>query len=100
MPTIWIDGTWHDRDSGKISVFDHGLLYGDGVFEGIRVYAGKVFKLPEHLDRLWESAHAVLMEIPMPKAELGRVMEAAVGPCGLGEADHGAVVPPGGGERG
>src|ERR1041385_5250845 len=61
MPTIWIDGKWHDESSAKVSVFDHGLLYGDGVFEGIRVYAGKVFKLPEHLDRLWESAHAVML---------------------------------------
>ena len=86
MPTIWIDGKWHDKDSGKVSVFDHGLLYGDGVFEGIRVYAGKVFKLPEHLDRLWESAHAVLLEIPMPKAELGRVIEEAVKRSGLDDA--------------
>jgi branched-chain amino acid aminotransferase len=86
MPTIWIDGKWHDKDSGKVSVFDHGLLYGDGVFEGIRVYAGKIFKLPEHLDRLWESAHAVLLEIPMPKAELGRVIEEAVKRSGLKEA--------------
>jgi branched-chain amino acid aminotransferase len=86
MPTIWIDGKWHDKDSGKVSVFDHGLLYGDGVFEGIRVYAGKVFKLPEHLDRLWESAHAVLLEIPVPKAELGRVIEEAVKRSGLQEA--------------
>ena len=49
MPaTIWIDGTFHDRDSAKISVFDHGLLYGDGVFEGMRTYGGKVFRLHEH----------------------------------------------------
>ncbi|PYP43003.1 MAG: branched-chain-amino-acid transaminase [Gemmatimonadetes bacterium] len=100
MPTIWIDGTWHDRDSGKISVFDHGLLYGDGVFEGIRVYAGKVFKLPEHLDRLWESAHAVLMEIPMPKAELGRVIEEAVRRSGLEEAYIRPIVTRGVGDLG
>src|ERR1051326_6350039 len=59
MPTIWIDGKWHDESSAKVSVFDHGLLYGDGVFEGIRVYAGKVLKLPENLARLWESAPAL-----------------------------------------
>ena len=100
MPTIWIDGTWHDRDSGKVSVFDHGLLYGDGVFEGIRVYAGKVFKLPEHLDRLWESAHAVLMEIPMPKAELGRVIEEAVRRSGLEEAYIRPIVTRGVGDLG
>src|ERR1043166_3187938 len=86
MPTIWIDGKWHDESSAKVSVFDHGLLYGDGVFEGIRVYAGKVFKLPEHLDRLWESAHAVMLDIPMAKAELGRVIEEAVQRSGLEEA--------------
>jgi branched-chain amino acid aminotransferase len=100
MPTIWIDGTWHDKDSGKISVFDHGLLYGDGVFEGIRVYAGKVFKLPEHLDRLWESAHAVLMEIPLPKAELGRVIEEAVRRSGLEEAYIRPIVTRGVGDLG
>jgi branched-chain amino acid aminotransferase len=100
MPIIWIDGTWHDKDSGKVSVFDHGLLYGDGVFEGIRVYAGKVFKLPEHLDRLWESAHAVLMEIPMPKAELGRVIEEAVRRSGLQEAYIRPIVTRGVGDLG
>jgi branched-chain amino acid aminotransferase len=100
MPTIWIDGTWHDKDSGRISVFDHGLLYGDGVFEGIRVYAGKVFKLPEHLDRLWESAHAVLLEIPMPKAELGRVIEEAVRRSGLQEAYIRPIVTRGVGDLG
>jgi branched-chain amino acid aminotransferase len=84
--TIWIDGEWHTKESGRVSVFDHGLLYGDGVFEGIRVYAGKVFKLKEHLDRLYESAHAVLLKIPMPKAEFGRVIEEAVRRSGLEEA--------------
>ena len=78
MATIWIDGEWHTRETGKVSVFDHGLLYGDGVFEGIRVYAGKVFKLQEHLDRIYECAHAILLTIPMPKAEFGRVIEEAV----------------------
>ena len=64
MATIWIDGEWHTRETAKVSVFDHGLLYGDGVFEGIRVYAGKVFKLQEHLDRIYECAHAILLAIP------------------------------------
>ena len=62
---IYIDGAFHDRDHAKISVFDHGLLYGDGVFEGIRVYEGCVFRLRGHLDRLYESARAVAIEIPM-----------------------------------
>ena len=68
MTTIWIDGEWHDRATAKVSVFDHGLLYGDGVFEGIRVYNGKVFRLEEHVERLYDSAKAILLEIPMPQA--------------------------------
>jgi branched-chain amino acid aminotransferase len=86
MATIWIDGEWHTKESARVSVFDHGLLYGDGVFEGIRAYGGKVFKLPEHLDRLYESAHAVLLEIPRPKAEVGAVIVEAVKRSGLTEA--------------
>ena len=55
-----------------ISVYDHGLLYGDGVFEGIRSYGGQVFRLQEHLDRLWESAEAIWLEIPTSKEELAQ----------------------------
>ena len=67
---IFIDGKYlHERDA-KVSVFDHGLLYGDGVFEGIRAYNGRVFKLKEHIDRLFYSAKAILLEIPMSHAEL------------------------------
>lgn len=86
MPIIWIDGEWHTKESGRVSVFDHGLLYGDGVFEGIRVYAGKVFKLREHLDRLYDCAHAVLMTVPMAKDAFGAVIEEAVKRSGLAEA--------------
>jgi branched-chain amino acid aminotransferase len=86
MATIWIDGEWHNKESGKVSVFDHGLLYGDGVFEGIRVYAGKIFKLREHLDRLYDCAHAVLLNVPRPKAEFGTVIEEAVRRSALQEA--------------
>jgi branched-chain amino acid aminotransferase len=71
MTTIWLDGQWLNRDTAKVSVFDHGLLYGDGVFEGIRAYNGKVFRLQEHLDRLYDSAHAVCITIPMAKVEFG-----------------------------
>jgi branched-chain amino acid aminotransferase len=83
MATIWIDGEWHDQNSGKVSVFDHGLLYGDGVFEGIRAYNGKVFKLAEHLERLYECAHAILLRIPVPREELGGVIEEAVRRSGM-----------------
>ncbi|TBR23073.1 branched-chain-amino-acid transaminase [bacterium] len=75
---IWIDGRFYDKDDAKVSVFDHGLLYGDGVFEGIRAYNGRVFQLKEHVDRLYHSAKCVLMDIPMPPAELTRVILEAV----------------------
>jgi branched-chain amino acid aminotransferase len=67
---IYIDGNFHDQAEAKISVFDHGLLYGDGVFEGIRFYNDRVFRLEEHVDRLWDSARAIALDIPMSKSEL------------------------------
>jgi branched-chain amino acid aminotransferase len=69
-PKIWLDGQIVDREDARITVFDHGLLYGDGVFEGIRVYSGRVFELEAHIDRLYESAKAIRLEITMAKAEL------------------------------
>ena len=78
MSLIWIDGQWYDRDSAKVSVFDHGLLYGDGVFEGMRVYGGKVFRLEEHVDRLYDSAHAIWLTVPIAKEEMIRVTEEGV----------------------
>src|SRR5439155_1182448 len=74
-PTIWIDGQYYDKANAKVSVFDHGLLYGDGVFEGIRVYDRRVFRLDKHLDRLYHSAKGAWLEIPMTKAELRRLVE-------------------------
>ena len=62
---VYINGTFYDKQDAKISVYDHGLLYGDGVFEGIRSYAGKVFRLQQHLQRLWDSANAIHLKIPM-----------------------------------
>ncbi len=67
---IYINGTLHDKQDAKISVYDHGLLYGDGVFEGIRSYSGKVFRLSEHLARLYRSAKAIRLEIPVPPGKL------------------------------
>ncbi|MEK6634990.1 MAG: branched-chain-amino-acid transaminase [Planctomycetota bacterium] len=67
---IYINGQILPQEDAKISVFDHGLLYGDGVFEGIRAYNGKIFTLEEHLDRLYDSATAISLKIPMTKAEL------------------------------
>lgn len=62
---VYIDGKFYDKKSAKISVFDHGLLYGDGVFEGIRAYNSRVFCLDEHLERLYESARSICLEIPL-----------------------------------
>ena len=67
---IYISGQLYEKENAKISVYDHGLLYGDGVFEGMRSYDGKVFRLAEHLDRLWNSAKAICLEIPMSKQEM------------------------------
>lgn len=69
-PLIYIDGEYHPKSEAKISVYDHGFLYGDGVFEGIRVYNGVVFKLDEHLKRLYASAKAIMLNIPMDMEEL------------------------------
>jgi len=75
---IFIEGKYYSERDAKISVFDHGLLYGDGVFEGIRAYNGRVFRLKEHIDRLFYSAKAILLEIPMSHAAL---MKATVETC-------------------
>jgi len=84
--TIWIDGQFYDRESAKISVFDHGLLYGDGVFEGIRAYDGRIFRLEEHLERLYDSAKAIALDIPMSMDEMIRVTELALQHSGIGNA--------------
>ena len=69
-PVIYIDGGFYSKSKAKISVYDHGLLYGDGIFEGIRVYNGIIFKLKEHIDRLYQSAHTLLLKIPLTKEEM------------------------------
>jgi branched-chain amino acid aminotransferase len=68
--TIYLDGKFLPESEAKVSVFDHGLLYGDGIFEGIRFYNGRVFRLEEHLDRLWDSARSICLEIPMSRGEM------------------------------
>ena len=65
-----INGTLYAKEDARISVYDHGLLYGDGVFEGMRSYGGKVFRLEQHLQRLWESAKAIWLEIPVTQEAL------------------------------
>ena len=67
---VYINGEYYPKSQAKISVFDHGLLYGDGIFEGIRAYNGVVFKLREHIERLYQSARAIMLEIPMTQEEM------------------------------
>jgi len=71
---VYIDGNWVPRSEAKISVFDHGLLYGDGVFEGVRSYHCLIFKLEEHLNRLYESAHTIMLKIPMSRKEMTKII--------------------------
>ena len=85
---IFIDGTFRDEADAKISVFDHGLLYGDGVFEGIRAYHGRVFKLKEHIDRLFFSAKAILLDLPMSHEAL---MQATVESCRINGLTDGYI---------
>jgi len=99
-PIIWIDGTYYDRADAKISVFDHGLLYGDGVFEGIRVYNRRVFRLAQHIDRLYDSAKGVWLEIPLAKPAMQRLVEDTVTKSGLDEAYIRLVVTRGVGDLG
>ncbi len=75
---VYIDAKYYDERNARISVFDHGLLYGDGIFEGIRAYNGRVFKLKEHIDRLFCSAKAILLELPMSHEDL---MAAVIETC-------------------
>src|SRR5438552_6104756 len=77
-PKIYINGKLFDKPDAKISVYDHALLYGDGVFEGIRVYSGKIFRLKEHVDRLFESARAIRLEIPLSRAQRMEAIQSTV----------------------
>jgi branched-chain amino acid aminotransferase len=79
MPTrVWINGKFFDKLDAKVSVYDHGLLYGDGVFEGLRIYSGRVFRLKEHIDRLYDSAKAIALTIPISPSEMTAAVEATV----------------------
>jgi branched-chain amino acid aminotransferase len=97
---IYIDGQMHDEADAKISVFDHGLLYGDGVFEGIRFYNGRVFKLEEHIDRLWDSARVLCIEIPQSKEELTAALLETIRENGLSDGYVRLVVTRGVGDLG
>ena len=97
---IYINGEYFDKDDAKISVYDHGLLYGDGVFEGLRCYGGKVFRLDEHLDRLWESAQAICLEIPISHQQMGQAVQDTVKENGIDDGYVRLVVTRGAGTLG
>ncbi|VTS08610.1 branched-chain-amino-acid transaminase [Tuwongella immobilis] len=78
VPKVYINGKYYDKPDAKVSVYDHGLLYGDGVFEGIRVYNSKVFRHQEHIDRLYESAKAIDLKIPLTPDEMKKAVEDTV----------------------
>ena len=80
---IWMDGVLVDEDQAKVSVFDHGLLYGDGCFEGIRIYNGKIFQCAAHVDRLYDSAEKIRLEIPLSKTDLVDAMNLCIAENGL-----------------
>ncbi|MGH7213835.1 MAG: branched-chain-amino-acid transaminase [Tepidisphaeraceae bacterium] len=97
---IWLDGKLVPREDAKVSVYDHGLLYGDGVFEGIRVYAGKIFECDAHLDRLYASAKAIRLTIPISREEMRRAMEETFRANGFKDCYIRAVVTRGPGDLG
>jgi len=97
---IYIDGKFYPESEAKISVFDHGFLYGDGVFEGIRSYNGVVFKLKEHIDRLYNSAKAIMLDIPMTKDEMIEAVLETLRKNGLKDAYIRLVVTRGKGDLG
>ena len=100
MPKIWIDGTYYEKEEAKISVFDHGLLYGDGVFEGIRAYNGRIFRLSRHLNRLYASARAIWLDIWMSRDEMAAMCEECVRVNNLKDAYLRLVVTRGVGDLG
>jgi branched-chain amino acid aminotransferase len=97
---IYLNGQFVDEPDAKVSVFDHGLLYGDGVFEGIRFYNGRVFLFEEHLDRLWDSAKAILLTIPMERAALREAVLETIRQNGLRDGYVRLVVTRGKGDLG
>ncbi|MEO0587513.1 MAG: aminotransferase class IV, partial [Planctomycetota bacterium] len=81
--TVWLDGKLLPEDQATVSVFDHGVLYGDGVFEGIRIYNGRIFKLDTHIERLEASARSIRMELPYTRQEIANATRATVQANGL-----------------
>jgi len=97
---IWMDGNLVDPADAKVSVYDHGLLYGDGCFEGLRGYKGRIFKMDSHLKRLEESAERIRMKIPYSRAELAQAMKETMAACGMQDCYIRLVVTRGAGTLG
>jgi len=97
---VYLNGKIVDKKDAKISVFDHGFLYGDGVFEGIRSYGPLVFKLKEHVDRLFESAHSIMLKVPLSKKEMTQAIIKTLKANGLKDAYARVVVSRGKGDLG
>src|SRR5437899_11732035 len=92
---IYVDGKFYAEGEAKVSVFDHGLLYGDGIFEGIRFYSGRVFRLAEHLERLWNSARSIRLDIPMTRQQMTETLLETIRQNHLRDAYLRLVVPRG-----
>jgi branched-chain amino acid aminotransferase len=97
---VYINGKFYEKTQAKISVFDHGLLYGDGVFEGIRSYSRLVFKLKDHIDRLFESAQSIMLDIPLSKERLIKAVISTLKENGLKDAYIRLIVTRGEGDLG
>ena len=91
---IYINGKFCSKTDAKISVYDHGLLYGDGVFEGMRIYGGKVFRLQQHLQRLWESTLSIGLQIPITPDQMTADVNTTVAKNGLADGYIRLVVTP------
>jgi branched-chain amino acid aminotransferase len=99
-PLVYVNGKMLPKQQAMVSVYDHGLLYGDGIFEGIRVYKGKIFKLQQHLDRLWASALAIRLDIPTTRDEMTAIMRECIRVNNLSDAYIRLVVSRGAGTLG
>jgi branched-chain amino acid aminotransferase len=97
---IYISGKYYAKEDAKVSVYDHGFLYGDGVFEGMRSYGGKVFRLAEHLDRLWASAKAIWLSVPINREEMARAVNETLAANGIKDGYIRLVVTRGAGALG
>lgn len=97
---IYLNGQWVEKNEAKVSVFDHGFLYGDGAFEGIRAYHRLVFKLKEHINRLYETAHTLMLKIPLTREQMTKAITATLKANNLSDAYIRVVVTRGEGDLG